>query len=271
MQQLPGTATASLLPGQESDAKIIVEGVRKSYGRRNEILALDGIDLVVKEGEFVCLVGPSGCGKSTLLRMMAGLHHPTSGRIRLMDTKRTHLAAMVFQNYSIFPWKTVRANIELPLAIQGMPRVEREARVTRLMKRLGLIDFADAYPAALSGGMAQRVSIARALAVEPQTLLMDEPFAALDAQMRRVLQEELLSIWQEDQRTVVLVTHSIEEAILLGDRVVMMSARPGVIIADYPVPFPRPRSPEIRATTEFAELEQRIWSQMRAEVERSQQ
>ncbi|HEY8532348.1 MAG TPA: ABC transporter ATP-binding protein [Micromonospora sp.] len=270
MQQLSGS-TLTPSPRSVGKDKIIVEGVRKSYGRHNEVLALDGIDLVVKEGEFVCLVGPSGCGKSTLLRMMARLHYPTSGQVRLTDTGRTHLAAMVFQNYSIFPWKTVRENIELPLRTQGVPRGEREARVTRLMQRLGLIDFANAYPAALSGGMAQRVSIARALAVEPQILLMDEPFAALDAQMRRILQDELLSIWQEDQRTVVFVTHSLDEAILLGDRVVVMSARPGKIIADHHVPFERPRRPEIRGTKEFAELEQRIWSQMRAEVERSQQ
>jgi NitT/TauT family transport system ATP-binding protein len=270
MTQLTNSSAAPLAY-PASRGKIIVSGVRKSYGRRGEVLALNGIDLVVHEGEFVCLVGPSGCGKSTLLRMMARLHYPTAGEVRLVDNGRTHLAAMVFQNYSIFPWKTVRKNIELPLRTLGMPRAEREARVTRLMERLGLIDFADAYPAALSGGMAQRVSIARALAVEPQILLMDEPFAALDAQMRRVLQEELLSLWQEDRRTVVFVTHSLEEAILLGDRVVVMSARPGVIIADHTVPFERPRRPEIRGTSEFAELEQRIWSQMRVEVERSEQ
>lgn len=250
-----------------ANPKISVEGVSKVYGRKGRVQALSDVDLQIGEGEFVCLVGPSGCGKSTLLRMMADLHRPSEGVVRLNTTGSGHPLSFVFQNYSIFPWKTVAENIALPLAVAGVPAAEREARVNALMDRMNLRDFADARPAALSGGMAQRVSIARALAVQPEILLMDEPFAALDAQMRRVLQDELLALWQEDRRTVVFVTHSLEEAILLGDRIVVMSARPGRIIGDHRVPFERPRRPELRGTPEFAELEREIWTQMRAEVE----
>ncbi len=249
--------------------KIAVKNVSKVYGRKSTVTALQDVDLEIQEGQFVCLVGPSGCGKSTLLRMMASLHHPSSGTVELNTSRATHGVAMVFQNYSIYPWKTVEQNIGLGLQVKGLSAAERASRVGPLMEQMGLTDFADALPSALSGGMAQRVSIARALAVRPDVLLMDEPFAALDAQMRRVLQDELLAIWQQDRRTVVFVTHSLEEAILLGDRVVVMSSRPGKIIGDYHVPFERPRRPEIRGTAEFAELEQQIWSQMRIEVDRA--
>lgn len=249
--------------------KIAVKNVSKVYGRKSTVTALQDVDLEIQEGQFVCLVGPSGCGKSTLLRMMASLHHPSSGTVELNTSRATHGVAMVFQNYSIYPWKTVEQNIGLGLQVKGLSAAERASRVGPLMEQMGLTDFANALPSALSGGMAQRVSIARALAVRPDVLLMDEPFAALDAQMRRVLQDELLAIWQQDRRTVVFVTHSLEEAILLGDRVVVMSSRPGKIIGDYHVPFERPRRPEIRGTAEFAELEQQIWSQMRIEVDRA--
>lgn len=257
------------LSGVDSHAqpKISVEAVSKVYGRKDGVQALADVNLEIAEGEFVCLVGPSGCGKSTLLRMMAGLHRPSEGAVRLNTTGTGHPLSFVFQNYSIFPWKTVAENIALPLVVAGVPAAERQARVNALMDRMNLRDFADARPAALSGGMAQRVSIARALAVQPEILLMDEPFAALDAQMRRVLQDELLQLWQEDRRTVVFVTHSLEEAILLGDRIVVMSARPGKIIGDHRVPFERPRRPELRGTAEFAKFEDEIWTQMRAQVE----
>lgn len=254
-----------------SRPKISARGITKLYGRNNQVTALDGVDLEIQDGEFVCIVGPSGCGKSTLLRMVAALHYPSGGELEINVQDPSRATSMVFQNYSIFPWKTVAENIGLGLQVRGMSREERMGRIGPLMDQMGLGDFADALPATLSGGMAQRVSIARALAVEPEILLMDEPFAALDAQMRRVLQDELLAIWQQDRRTVVFVTHSLEEAILLGDRVVVMSARPGRIIGNHKVPFERPRGPEIRGTKEFAELEQRIWAQMREEVERSHQ
>lgn len=250
--------------------KILIKDVAKVYGTRQTVEALTNVNLTIEEGEFVCLVGPSGCGKSTLLRMVANLHRPTAGSVEII-TERTDPwpTAMVFQDYGIFPWKTVEQNVAFGLRPRGVGRAEARRRVAHWLQRMGLADFAKAYPANLSGGMQQRVSIARAMAVEPEVLLMDEPFAALDAQLRRVLQEELLAIWQEDARTVLFVTHSLEEAILLGDRVVVMSARPGRIIAEHRVPFPRPRTPEIRATAEFAALEQRIWEQLRSEVEQT--
>lgn len=246
---------------------ITVTGVRKRYGLKNTVDALSGVDLTVRESEFVCLVGPSGCGKSTLLRMIAEIHKPSEGRIALrLSTRNPVPTAMVFQDYGIFPWKTVEANVRFGLDVSGIDATTSKRRVDHWLDRMGLTEFRAAYPASLSGGMKQRVSIARALAVEPGVLLMDEPFAALDAQMRRVLQDELLALWQEDSRTVVFVTHSIEEAILLGDRVVVMSARPGRIIADFAVPFTRPRSPEVRLDPSFAELEETIWDQLRKEV-----
>lgn len=249
---------------------IEVRGVEKRYGTRDAVVALDGVDLTVRQGEFVCLVGPSGCGKSTLLRMMAGLHRPSAGEVLVHHdgTGRTP-TAMVFQDYGIFPWKSVRANVRFGLDVAGVPRAQAAATVDSWLSRLGLADFADAYPATLSGGMRQRVSIARALAVEPEVLLLDEPFAALDAQLRTVLQEELLALWQADRRTVVFVTHSLEEAILLGDRVVVMSARPGRILADLPVPLDRPRSAATRGEPAFAALEQQLWALLRDEVSRT--
>jgi NitT/TauT family transport system ATP-binding protein len=248
--------------------KILIRDVDKIYGTKQRIQALTDVSLTVEDGEFVCIVGPSGCGKSTLLRMIANLHRPTSGSVEIV-TERTKPwpTAMVFQDYGIFPWKTVEQNVAFGLRPRGVGKAEARERVGRWLERMGLADFAGAYPASLSGGMRQRVSIARAMAVEPEVLLMDEPFAALDAQLRRVLQEELLGIWQEDARTVVFVTHSLDEAILLGDRVVVMSARPGRVIDEHNVPFPRPRTPQIRTTAEFAELEGRIWEQLRGQVE----
>ncbi|KAB2810438.1 ABC transporter ATP-binding protein [Pimelobacter simplex] len=267
----PGaTLSPTTDPAATGAAAIEVRGVAKRYGTRDAVVALDGVDLTVRQGEFVCLVGPSGCGKSTLLRMMAGLHRPSEGEVLVHHdgTGRTP-TAMVFQDYGIFPWKSVRANVRFGLDVAGVPRAEATRTVDSWLSRLGLADFADAYPATLSGGMRQRVSIARALAVEPEVLLLDEPFAALDAQLRTVLQEELLALWQADRRTVVFVTHSLEEAILLGDRVVVMSARPGRILADLPVPLPRPRSAETRGEPAFAALEQQLWSLLRDEVSRT--
>ncbi|AII10538.1 mannosyltransferase (plasmid) [Rhodococcus opacus] len=246
---------------------ITVAGVRKRYGVKLAVEALAGVDLTVAESEFVCLVGPSGCGKSTLLRMIAGIHQPSEGQIALrLPIGNSVATAMVFQDYGIFPWKTVEANVRFGLEVTGTSAKESRDRVGHWLDRMGLTEFRSAYPATLSGGMKQRVSIARALAVEPGVLLMDEPFAALDAQMRRILQDELLALWQEDLRTVVFVTHSLEEAILLGDRVVVMSSRPGRIIADFRVPFARPRSPEVRLDPAFTELEETIWEQLRKEV-----
>ncbi|GAA0710851.1 ABC transporter ATP-binding protein [Dactylosporangium roseum] len=250
--------------------KILIKDVAKVYGTRQTVDALADVNLTIDDGEFVCIVGPSGCGKSTLLRMVANLHRPTAGSVEIVTERaQPWPTAMVFQDYGIFPWKTVEQNVAFGLRPRGVGRAETRQRVGRWLQQMGLTDFAKVYPASLSGGMRQRVSIARAMAVEPEVLLMDEPFAALDAQLRRVLQEELLAIWQKNARTVVFVTHSLDEAILLGDRVVVMSARPGRIIGEHHVPFPRPRTPDIRATAEFAALEQRIWEQLRSEVEQA--
>jgi NitT/TauT family transport system ATP-binding protein len=232
--------------------------------------ALGPVDLDVAEGEFVCIVGPSGCGKSTLLRVLAGLVNPSAGevQIRHQDPSRA-LVGMVFQDHGVYPWKTVAANVRFGLDVgRTLPRAERRRRVAEYLDKLGLSDFADAYPVTLSGGMRQRVSIARALAVAPEVLLMDEPFASLDAQLRTILQGELVDLWESDRRTVVFITHDIDEAAFLGDRVLVMSARPGQMRAEFQVPFPRPRDHDLRGTPEFAALRQEIWAELRDEVDK---
>jgi NitT/TauT family transport system ATP-binding protein len=246
-------------------------GAARSFtGRHGELAALGPIDLEVADGEFVALVGPSGCGKTTLLRIVAGLLNPTEGWVDIAPRNPTKApVAMVFQDYGIYPWKTVLANVRFGLDLAGVPRTTGNECARRWLDRLGLADVAAAYPPALSGGMRQRVAIARALAVEPEILLLDEPFAALDAQLRRLLGEELLRLWESERRTVLLVTHSVEEAVVLADRVVVMSARPGQVLADFAVPFARPRPPDLRTTVAFRSLENEIWELLRAEVERT--
>ncbi|MFC0527318.1 ABC transporter ATP-binding protein [Phytohabitans kaempferiae] len=249
--------------------RIAVRQATRSFvaGRRAKVDALGPLDLSIGDAEFLCVVGPSGCGKSTLLKIIAGLLAPSSGEVAIEVSGDSRIPiAMVFQDYGIYPWKTVRANVDLGLRLSGRPIAERREIVNDWLGRLGLTDFADAYPGALSGGMRQRVSIARALAIDPEVLLMDEPFAALDAQLREVLQDELLAIWQARRRTVVFVTHSLEEALLLGDRVVVMSARPGRIIADITVPFERPRSGAVRTDPLFAKLRGDLWASLHSEV-----
>lgn len=250
--------------------KIEIRGVTKRYHAGHVVEALKMIDLNIQDGEFLCLVGPSGCGKSTLLRMLAGLNLPSEGAIDIhTQGARSVPTSTVFQSYNVLPWKTIRANVLFGLRLAGVPRAEAAERSTKWLAKMGLAEFAKAYPPALSGGMLQRVAIARALAVDPEVLLLDEPFAALDPQTRRLMQEELLSLWQENRRTVVLVTHSLQEAILLGDRIIVMSARPGRIIADLKVPFPRPRKPDIYHDPAFAALDQQIWGLLHDEVQRS--
>ncbi len=250
--------------------KIDVIGVTKQYDTDRIVQALQKIDLQIEEGEFVCIVGPSGCGKSTLLRMLAQLHRPTDGKL-VIHRQRDDVAATatVFQSYNVFPWKTVEANIRFGLEMAGVAVPEMAERTRRWLMTMGLSEFANSYPVTLSGGMLQRVAIARAFAVEPEILLMDEPFAALDAQHRLLMQDELLALWQSNRRTVVFVTHSIDEAILLGDRIVVMSARPGRIVEEFRVPFERPRSAEIRADPKFATLGQRIWHILHDQVDRT--
>lgn len=248
---------------------ICARGVERRFGSRGEIPALGPLDLDIVDGEFVCLVGPSGCGKSTFLRLVAGLIRPSAGRIEVrVRRRRPQPTAMVFQDYGIFPWKTVRQNIRFGLDVAGVDATEATSRTDRWLRRLGLVEFADAWPDQLSGGMRQRVAIARAFAIEPEILLMDEPFAALDAQLRQILQGELLALWEQERRTVLFVTHSLEEAALLGDRVVVMTARPGRVLRSVPVPFPRPRSEDLRGRPEFAAFIAELWGLLRGEVER---
>jgi NitT/TauT family transport system ATP-binding protein len=224
---------------------LTVENLNKTYiSHGSETSALVDINLQIGEGEFVCLLGPSGCGKSTLLKIIAGLIPATSGRITINGRPVRGPGperAVVFQDYALFPWMTVRDNVEFGLEARKLPVAERREVSKRLLKVVGLSDFAERFPHQLSGGMKQRVSIARALAVDPSLLLMDEPFGALDAQTRQLLQDELLRIWREYRKTVVFVTHSIEEAIYLSDRIVVMTARPGRVKQIVMVPETRPR------------------------------
>jgi NitT/TauT family transport system ATP-binding protein len=246
--------------------KISARAVERTFDA-GRVRALGPMDLDIDDGEFVTIVGPSGCGKSTFLRIVAGLIPPSAGTVEMAVREPRHATAMVFQDYSIYPWKKVLDNVRFGLDIMGVPKKEGNERARRYLSRLGLADRADSYPSTLSGGMRQRVAIARALAVEPEILLMDEPFAALDAQLRQVLQDELLELWQADRRTVLFVTHSLEEAILLADRVVVMSARPGRIMEIREVPFARPRHADVRTSPEFAALQAKLWDHLRGEVE----
>ena len=224
-----------------------IQALSKRYAvDGSEIAALVDIDLTIHEGEFLCLLGPSGCGKSTLLRLAAGLIAPSSGVIRINGRPVTGPGpdrAVVFQDYALFPWMTVRENAEFGLAARGLEPARRQKISSELLRVVGLAEFAEKYPHHLSGGMKQRVSIARALAVDPVLLLMDEPFGALDAQTRYVMQQELLRIWRAYKKTVLFVTHSIEEALFLSDRVLLMTARPGRVKAEIRVEYPRPRDP----------------------------
>jgi len=236
--------------------------------RGRGLVALDDVNLAVRDREFCCIVGPSGCGKSTLLRILAGLERQTSGELHLeVRDPAKPLTAMVFQEQSIFPWMTVEDNVGYGLAMRGVHPSVRRGVVSHYLEKVGLVHFARAYPYQLSGGMKQRASVARAFATDPEILLMDEPFASVDEQTRALLQEELLRVWESDRKTVVYITHSIDEALVLGDRVVVMSARPGHVKAEIDVPLPRPRSVyELKSTPEFAELVARVWEPLRREV-----
>jgi len=229
------------------------------------MLALSGVSLAVDEGEFLAIVGPSGCGKSTLLRLLSGLERPLSGEVRLRGqllTAPRWEIGFVFQQANLMPWRTVLRNVALPLEIDHTPQTEALARARELIALVGLDGFADAYPKQLSGGMQQRVALARALIHEPSVLLLDEPFGSLDALTRERMNGELLRIWGLRRTTVVMVTHSISEALFLADRVLVMSSRPGRVRAEFPVPLTRPRSRDVIATPEFIRLAQAV----RAEI-----
>ena len=245
--------------------KIEIASLGKTYaGASGLITALEKLQLRVNEGEFICIVGPSGCGKTTLLRILAGLEQPSSGEARIArhDPGRP-LTAMVFQENSIFPWMRVRDNVGYGLDLRGVGRSERDRVVSHFVAMSGLALFADAWPHQLSGGMKQRVSVARAFANDPEILLMDEPFAALDEQTKIVLQQELLRIWAETRKTVLFITHSIDEALVLADRIVVMAGRPGRIVADLAIDFPRPRLVhQLKSDPQFGDMWRRIWTML---------
>lgn len=264
--------------GAARPVAIKASGLTKRYpARQGEIVAVAGIDLVIPEGEFCCLVGPSGCGKTTLLRLVAGLERPSTGTIEVGHDRagaagqpQRPATAMVFQGHGVFPWYTVRQNVEYGLRFQRRPRAEARRTVEALIATVGLSRFADAYPHQLSEGMRQRVSIARALASGSDVLLMDEPFGNLDEQNRLWLQAELLRIWQAERKTVLFVTHSIDEALVLGDRVVVMTAHPGRIKRIIDVPFARPRNPyALKSDPAFGACFEQVWSELRDEVVRA--
>lgn len=239
-------------------------------------VALDGLSFSVEENEFVAILGPSGCGKTTLLRMLDGLIYPTGGDIFIKGEKVKGPGkdrAMVFQEFGLLPWRTTLGNIEMGLEFYGMGRKERHKICQEMIKVVGLEGFENAFPHQLSGGMRQRVSIARALTVDPDIYLMDEPFAALDAQMRELMQEELMRIHSQFRRTVVFITHSIDEAIYLADRVIVISARPGKVKLEVDVPIPREervgRSSEVKASKDFAMVRKQAWDILRAEILRT--
>jgi NitT/TauT family transport system ATP-binding protein len=243
---------------------ITVEGVSKTFGA---VKALVDVSVQIRAGEFLTLIGPSGCGKTTLLKAIAGLVSVDAGRVLVGARTVTgpgRECSVVFQDFALLPWATVQRNVEFGLLLRGEGGPERADRARRYIAKVGLAGFEEAYPAQLSGGMQQRVGLARALAVDPQVLLMDEPFASIDEQTRRVFQDDLLTLWSEERKTVVFVTHSMEEAIYLSDRVVVLSPRPGRVHEVLDVPLPRPRdAADVRAGVEFTRLVDSLWKILR--------
>jgi NitT/TauT family transport system ATP-binding protein len=258
-----------MIAAPQAPAKIRFEDVGKTFSiRSGPLTAIERISLDIPVGSFFVIVGPSGCGKTTLLRMAAGLEAPTRGTITIGRERSDRPAnSMIFQGDSIFPWMNVFDNAAYGLRMRNAPASEIDEVVGHYLSRTGLTKFAKAYPHQLSGGMKQRVSIARAFANDPEVLLMDEPFSALDEQNKTLLQEELLRIWEETKKTVLFITHSVDEAVTLGDRIMVMTAQPGRAKAIIEVPFPRPRDVlELRATPAYGELVYDIWGQLRDEV-----
>jgi len=255
-------------------SKLIVDRISMRFRTRRggEVQALDEISLEVKDREFSVIVGPSGCGKSTLLRLVAGLINSTGGAI-VLDGEPiagpSRDRGMVFQSYTLFPWLTVRKNVEFGPSIAGEPAADRANKARHYIKQVGLKGFENSYPRQLSGGMMQRVALARALANDPKILLMDEPFGALDSQTRTLMQELLLRIWEETHKTVLFITHDIDEALLLGDRVYVMSARPGRIRQEIDVAIPRPRTVDALTTPEFIALKRGVMALIREEAMRA--
>ena len=252
-----------------------IRAATKTFRRGNHVVhALGPVDLTVAKGEFLTVLGPSGCGKTTLLHMLGGFELPSSGAVEI-DGKPIkgpgRDRGMVFQEATLFPWRTVRANVAWPLEVDGMPRRAARERASELLAKVGLAGFGDAYPGELSGGMRQRAALARTLAMEPSVLLMVEPFGALDAQTREVMQEELTRLWQTSGLTVVFITHDINEAIFLGDRVAVMGASPGRIVEDCKIELERPRTSDTKADPRILEYRAHLWDVLRTSMDASNQ
>ena len=241
--------------------------------RGSDITALENVSFTAQPGEFICLVGPSGCGKSTLLRILAGLLEPTSGRVIFGNDPSSvrPTTALVFQEHGVFPWMTVRENVAFGLEMNGVQRAERERRADDLLRDVGLEGFAASFPSVLSVGMRQRVGVARAFISDVQLLLMDEPFGALDALTKRMMQEELLRLWRLHRHTLVFVTHDVDEAVALADRIIVMTKRPATVHAQFVLPRDRPRGPASRKLREVREAGRQIWEIVMGDVDRRSQ
>ena len=266
---------SAALDDSGSAIKIRARDVRMDFaiaderGRKQQIAALQDFNLDIREGEFFTLLGPSGCGKSTFLNVLAGLARKSGGSISIDGQPASGInreQGVVFQGYALFPWRTVLENIEVGLEIRKIPKRERRETAEQFLHLVGLSGFGQRYPHELSGGMRQRVAIARSLAYSPSLLLMDEPFAALDAQTREILQSELLRIWEQHKTTIVFITHSLDEAIYLSDRIAVMTHRPGRIKSVLDIALPRPRPAEIRHAPAFVQLREQAWDVLRDEV-----
>ena len=246
--------------------KIAIDSLTKVFsGRSGDTVALDNVSLDIEENEFICVVGPSGCGKSTMLNVIAGLEMPSSGKVQIDGREISGPGperGVIFQQYALFAWLTVEKNVEYGLMIKRVPKSERKAVVKKYIEMVGLSDFSKAYPKELSGGMKQRVAIARAYANNPAILLLDEPFGALDAQTRSQLQEDLLNTWESEKKTCFFITHDVEEAVLLSQRIVIMSTRPGRIKEIVKVDIPYPRNQKTKLTREFNDTKNYIWEQV---------
>lgn len=251
-------------------ARLVVQELSKGFARGSSVtLALRDVSFTLEEGEFATIVGPSGCGKSTLLHIIGGFVQPNGGTIFLDDRQIADPGrdrGMMFQDFALFPWRSVIGNVSWALEIEGLPKAERLRRAEHCLKLVDLERFRNHYPHELSGGMKQRVALARLLAFEPKVLLMDEPFGSLDAQTRELLQEELTKIWDRTGKTILFVTHDIEEAVYLGDRVFVFTSRPGTIKEEVPIPIPRLRGIEVKKSKAFADCRNYIWDLLREEV-----
>jgi NitT/TauT family transport system ATP-binding protein len=252
---------------------LAARNVTKAFatGKDQELVAVDNLSLEINEGELICLLGASGCGKSTILNMFAGFTQPTAGEVLLRGVPIERIeprCGMIFQSYALFPWMTVRRNVEFGLKMKGVSRAERRERAEGFIAMVNLRGFEEHYPVELSGGMQQRVTIARLLAADPEVLLMDEPFAALDAMTRQVMQEELLKIQESSGKTVVFITHSIDEALILSSRIFVMSARPGRIKAVIDNTLPTPRHISVQFSPEYGALKSQVWDLIETEVRR---